>query len=48
MIVSQVGFETGFGVALTGLAKPPILVLCSVLAEAAVHRAVLTQRPLPG
>jgi hypothetical protein len=36
-------FELGFGVALTGLAVPPILVLCSVLAEAAVHRAVLTQ-----
>jgi hypothetical protein len=36
-------FELGFGVALTGLAIPPILVLCSVLAEASVHRAVLTQ-----
>jgi len=36
-------FELGFGVALTGLAIPLILVLCSVLAEAAVHRAVLTQ-----
>jgi MFS family permease len=35
--------ELGFGVALTGLAIPVILVLCSVLAEAAVHRAVLTQ-----
>jgi hypothetical protein len=35
--------ELGFGVALTGLAVPPILVLCSVLAESAVHRAVLTQ-----
>jgi hypothetical protein len=36
-------FELGFGVALTGLTIPLILVLCSVLAEAAVHRAVLTQ-----
>jgi hypothetical protein len=35
--------ELGFGVALTGLAVPLNLVLCSVLAEAAVHRAVLTQ-----
>ncbi|MCU1687407.1 MAG: transporter [Amycolatopsis sp.] len=35
--------ELGFDVALTGLAIPLILVLCSVLAEAAVHRAVLTQ-----
>jgi hypothetical protein len=35
--------ELGFGVALTGLAIPLILVLCSVLAEAAVDRAVLTQ-----
>jgi hypothetical protein len=35
--------ELGFGLALTGLAIPLNLVLCSVLAEAAVHRAVLTQ-----
>jgi Major Facilitator Superfamily len=35
--------ELGLGLALTGLAIPPILVLCSVLAEAAVDRAVLTQ-----
>ncbi|MEU7895893.1 MFS transporter [Nonomuraea sp. NPDC049152] len=33
----------GFAIALTGMAVPPILVLSSVLAEAAVHRAVLTQ-----
>jgi hypothetical protein len=33
----------GFGVALTGLAIPLVLILCSVLAEAAVHQAVLTQ-----
>jgi len=35
--------ELGFCVALTGLAVPLILVLCSVLAEAAVDRTVLTQ-----
>ena len=35
--------ELGCGVALTGLAVPLILVLCSVLAEASVRRAVLTQ-----
>jgi hypothetical protein len=35
--------ELGFAVALTGLAIPLILVPSSVLAEAAVHRAVLTQ-----
>ena len=35
--------QLGFCVALTGLAVPLILVLCSVLAEAAVHPAVLTQ-----
>ena len=33
----------GFDVALTGLAIPPILVLCSVLAETAAHRTVLTE-----
>jgi hypothetical protein len=36
-------FELGFGVALTGLAIPLILILCSLLAEASVHRDVLTQ-----
>jgi hypothetical protein len=35
--------ELGFGVVFTGLAIPVNLTLCSVLAEAAVHRAVLTQ-----
>jgi MFS family permease len=35
--------ELGAGVALTGVAVPVILVLCSVLAEASVHQAVLTQ-----
>ncbi|MGW3699966.1 hypothetical protein ACWD6U_40920 [Streptomyces sp. NPDC005149] len=33
----------GFVIVLTGAAVPPILVLFSVLAESAVHRAVLTQ-----
>jgi hypothetical protein len=35
--------ELGLGVALTGLAIPLILILCTVMAEAVVHRAVLTQ-----
>ena len=43
LLVAGSPVELGFGVALTGLAIPLILVLCSVLAEAAVHRAVLTQ-----
>ena len=43
LLVAGSPFELGLGVALTGLAIPLILVLCSVLAEAAVHRAVLTQ-----
>ena len=43
LLVAGSPFELGFGVALTGLAIPPILILCSVLAEAGVHRAVLTQ-----
>lgn len=43
LLVAGSPCELGFGVALTGLAIPLILVLCSVLAEAAVHRAVLTQ-----
>jgi hypothetical protein len=43
LLVPGSPIELGFGVALTGLAIPLILVLCSVLAEAAVHRAVLTQ-----
>jgi hypothetical protein len=33
----------GAGIALCGLAIPPILIVCSVLAEASVDRAVLTQ-----
>jgi hypothetical protein len=43
LLVAGSPVELGFDVALTGLAIPPILVLSSVLAEAAVHRAVLTQ-----
>jgi hypothetical protein len=43
LFVASSLLEVGFGVALTGLAIPLILVLSSVLAEAAVHRAVLTQ-----
>ena len=43
LLVAGSPFELGFGVALTGLAIPPILVVCSVLTQAAVHRAVLTQ-----
>jgi hypothetical protein len=43
LLVAGSLLELGLGVALTGLAIPLILVLCSVLAEAAVHRAVLTQ-----
>ncbi|HMH91058.1 MAG TPA: MFS transporter [Streptosporangiaceae bacterium] len=43
LLVAGSPFELGFGIALTGLAIPPLLVLCSVLAELAVHRAVLTQ-----
>lgn len=35
--------ELGFTIALTGLAIPLILILCSVLAESAVHQTVLTQ-----
>ena len=43
LLVAGSPFALGFGIALTGLAIPPLLVLCSVLAELAVHRAVLTQ-----
>ena len=43
LLVARSPFELGFGVVLTGLAVPLNLVLCSVLAEAAVRRAVLTQ-----
>jgi hypothetical protein len=43
LLMARSALELGFALALTGLAIPLILVLCSVLAEAAVHRAVLTQ-----
>jgi len=43
LLVASSPVELGCGVALTGLAIPPLLVLCSVLAELAVYRAVLTQ-----
>jgi hypothetical protein len=43
LLVARSPLELGFGVVLTGLAVPLNLVLCSVLAEAAVRRAVLTQ-----
>jgi len=43
LLVAASLLELGFGVALTGVAIPLNLVLCSVLAEAAVHRTVLTQ-----
>jgi hypothetical protein len=43
LLVAGSPIELGFGLALTGLAVPPLLVLCSVLAELAVDRAVLTQ-----
>ena len=43
LLLARSPFELGFGVALTGLAIPLILILCSLLAEASVHRAVLTQ-----
>jgi hypothetical protein len=43
LLVASSPVELGFGVALTGLAIPVVPILCSVLAEAAVHQAVLTQ-----
>jgi hypothetical protein len=43
LLVAGSPVQLGLGVALTGLAIPVILVQCSVLAEAAVNRAVLTQ-----
>ena len=43
LLLAHSPLELGFGVALTGLAIPLILILCSLLAEASVHRAVLTQ-----
>ena len=43
LLVAGSPLALGLGVALTGLAIPVILVLCTVLAESAVHPAVLTQ-----
>jgi hypothetical protein len=43
LLVAGSPVQLGFGLALTGLAIPLILVISSLLAEAAVHRAVLTQ-----
>jgi len=43
LLLARSPFELGFGLALTGLAIPLILILCSLLAEASVHPAVLTQ-----
>jgi hypothetical protein len=43
LLVAGSPVELGSGLALTGLAIPPLLVLCSVLAESAVYRGVLTQ-----
>jgi hypothetical protein len=43
LLVADSPVELGFGVTLTGLAVPLILIQSSVLAEAAAHRAVLTQ-----
>jgi len=43
LLVAASPAELGSGLALTGLAIPPLLVLSTVLAELAVSRAVLTQ-----
>jgi hypothetical protein len=43
LLTADVPWRLGIGLAVAGLAVPPILVLCSVLAESGVHRAVLTQ-----
>ena len=43
LLVAGSPLELGCCLALTGLVVPPVYVLCSVLAESAVHRAVLTQ-----
>jgi hypothetical protein len=43
LLLARSAYELGLGVALTGLAIPLILILCSLLAEASVHRTVLTQ-----
>jgi hypothetical protein len=43
LLVAGSPVQLGFELALTGAAIPPLLVLCTVLAESAVHRSVLTQ-----
>ena len=43
LLVAGSPLELGSVLPLTGLAVPPLLVLCSVLTESAVHPAVLTQ-----
>jgi hypothetical protein len=43
LLVAGSPLELGLGIALTGLGIPSILVLCSVLAEEAADRAVLTE-----
>ena len=43
LLAARSPLELGFGVALTGLTIPLVLVPCTLLAESAVHQAVLTQ-----
>jgi hypothetical protein len=43
LLVAGSPVELGIGVALTGAAIPPILVLCTLLAQSAVRPSVLTQ-----
>ena len=43
LLVASSPVELGIGVALTGSAIPPILVLCTLLAQSAVRQSVLTQ-----
>jgi hypothetical protein len=43
LLVADSPVELGSGAALTGLAVPLILILCSLLGQAAAHKAVLTQ-----
>ncbi len=43
LLVAGSPVELGIGVALTGMAIPPILVLSTLLAQSAVHQEVLTQ-----
>jgi hypothetical protein len=43
LLAARSPVELGAGIALCGLAIPPVLIVCSVLAEASVDRSVLTQ-----